>query len=162
VAAELRGNLGELERGRQEMAEVLQRLVTSIDTLQRNPGADIAISVNYNLALLSSAAWQTAQVTRALHFVPLDRVVAVARVYDLQAFVARNQEQLADQISGLGGITESEVLPRLRDVRSRYATVEGLRMALTSSYNCVIAELEGRVPDDSTECDGFSPATAPD
>lgn len=151
VAAELRGNLEELTNEREQLTTQLDQLDANITDLRADREL-VEVNVNYPVALLSSAAWQTAQVTRAVHFVDLDRTVRIARVYDLQNFFLRAQEGLSERIAGFGNVDESNLLPALRDTRHRYALVAGYRTGLIQAYQCLLAELENPTAPAPQEC----------
>lgn len=152
VAAEMAGNLEELRDGFARTDTILALLDTVIADLRadRIPGD---ISVNYPVALLSDAAWETAQVTRAVHFVPLETVIRIARVYDLQDFFDRNQERLTEQIGSVGLAEEADLLRVLSELHARYRIVAGFRQALMNSYSCAIARLAGEDPQSLEECE---------
>lgn len=155
VAAEIRGNLEELRNGVPEVDTMLARLDSAMARFDSGR-ENVDLSINYPVALLSDAAWETAQVTRAVHFVPLEGVIRVARVYDLQEFVARNQDALVEQIStmGLGG--EEEIERGLRELRGRYRGVAGYRQALMNTYTCALATLAGHQPASQEDCEDLA------
>jgi hypothetical protein len=154
VAAEISRNLEELQDG-----FTSDTMLTTIDSViadlqaEREPGE---VSINYPVALLSDAAWETAQVTRAVHFVPLESVIRIARLYDLQEFFARNQEVLTEQIATMGLGSEAELLESMRALRARYRIVVGFRQALMDSYACSLAELAGHDPESQEECEALA------
>ena len=152
VSAEISRNLEELQDGFTRSDTMLATIDSVIADLQaeRDPGE---VSINYPVALLSDAAWETAQVTRAVHFVPLESVIRIARLYDLQEFFARNQEVLTEQIATMGLGNEAELLESIRALRARYRIVVGFRQALMDSYACSLAELAGHDPQSLEECE---------
>ncbi|MGD2070810.1 MAG: hypothetical protein PVI57_19215 [Gemmatimonadota bacterium] len=143
---------GEIRRNRAELVEeqaagtgspaVLAALDSAIATI-RDGGEPKSISANWNVSLLSSAAWETAQLTRATQHMDLDRVIQLAEVYELQRFFSRNQDELASLISDFGARMETEPVVALTQVRSRLAVTAGLRGTLATVYACTLVELEG-------------------
>lgn len=153
IVAEMTRNLDRLEEGRPRIDSIL----AGIDSVTRileadNDLEDIEVEVDYPVALLSSAAWQTAQVTRAVHFVPIDVVTRIAGVYDLQAFFMRNQELLTDQIAGTMATPDMDTLRLVRELGSRYRLVAGFRRAVATAYRCVLADLEEGAEEMDASC----------
>ncbi len=85
VLEEVRGNLAELEDTREDHVSLLERLVRDIDELD---AGGTSAEVGFSFALISSAAWQTAQVTRATQFRGRDPGEVARR---LEAVAARVQ-----------------------------------------------------------------------
>jgi hypothetical protein len=151
IAAEVRGNITQLEEDTAKINHVLARTDSALRLIQRG-ATDVDLNIDYPLALLSSAAWQTAQTTRAVHFVDIEQVIRIARVYDVQAFLLRNQDRLADMIADLGSIVADDPQKGIEDVRRRYLIVVGFRTGLASAYHCLLEELDGTTPPAAIEC----------
>ncbi|MEJ2203493.1 MAG: hypothetical protein P8170_05245 [Gemmatimonadota bacterium] len=131
IATEIRGNLGELDDARdanRAMLVVLDSALTS-ETPQ-------GFGVHFEYALLSSAAWQTSQVTQAIHFVDYGLVQRIARVYDLQTLFVESQRGLVDQMSGTAGV-DDPVAP----LRRRLEVLMELEAGLTDVYREILPEL---------------------
>lgn len=151
IAAEVRTNLEGLERGGPEIALVMAHM-DSVKALLDAGDQPESLSINYPVSLLSSAAWQTAQVTRAVHFVPIEEVTRIAGVYDFQAFFLRSQEQLTDAIGGiLSGGEEPEAI--LRSIRPRYRTVASFRSTLAETYRCLLVFMDRGTPEEAAGCE---------
>jgi hypothetical protein len=131
IASEIRSNLGELDDARdanRAMLVVLDSALTS-ETPQ-------GFGVHFEYALLSSAAWQTSQVTQAIHFVDYGLVQRIARVYDLQTLFVESQRGLVDQMSGTAGV-DDPVAP----LRRRLEVLMELEAGLTDVYREILPEL---------------------
>ena len=141
---------GEIRRNRDQLAA---------RTSAAGPAADLAVldsalaayradrepppmAVNWNVTLLSSAAWETAQINGITPFMELDQVVELAEVYELQRFFSRNQDELASLISDVGARIESEPVLTLTQLRSRLALMIALRQTLSTVYACTLVGLE--------------------
>jgi hypothetical protein len=151
IAAEVRRNLDRLEEGRPQIDSILAGIDSVTRILVAGDEPD-DIDINYPVALLSSAAWQTAQVARAVHFVPIDVVTRIAGVYDLQAFFMRNQEVLTDQIAGTMATPDMDSLRLVRELGSRYRMVAGFRRAVVTAYRCLLADLEEGAEEMDASC----------
>lgn len=101
------------------------------------------VGVNWQVALLSSAAWETAQITGATRDMPLDRVIELAQLYEFQRYFSRSQDELTTLISDMGARMESRPLEVLVQVRSHFGTTQALRRTLATVYACNLVRLEG-------------------
>lgn len=150
IAGEIRRNREELLGGMdaEDQARLLEGLGAAIESFRRGeePGE---VAVNWDVALLSSAAWETARLTGATRDMPLERVVDLAELYELQRFYLRSQDELTSLIAEFGATVESRPVEALAGLRSRLATTSGLRRTLATSYACTLARLDpGRVEED--------------
>lgn len=160
VSAEIARNLEELRDGF-ERTDTTLLLLDSAIVLMESDRDDVDVSINYPVALLSDAAWETAQVTRAVHYVPLEDVIDLARVYDLQAFFSRNQEALTDRIALMGLADDETILQAVRELRARYRVVVGYRQVLIDTYACTLATMAGREPQSAEDCVSGSATVGP-
>jgi hypothetical protein len=102
-----------------------------------------SLNINWDVALLSSAAWETAQVTQATRYMELDRVIRLAQLYELQRFYTRTQDQLSTLIGTVAARMETEPIPTLLQLQSQLATAQGQRQVLSTVYACVLVDLVG-------------------
>lgn len=144
IAREIRENRSELLRtaGPPRAADPLASLDSAVAAYRegREP-RDVA--VNWPVAFLSSAAWETAQVTGTTRDMPLDRVIDLARLYEFQRYFSRSQDELTSLIAKLGARLESEPVAALVQLRSVLANARGTRKILTTLYACRLVGLEG-------------------
>lgn len=111
-----------------------------------------SLTVNWDVALLSSAAWQTAQLTSSAPYMGLERVVDLAEVYEFQRFYLAMQDDLVRRISGIEARIETEPVATLIELRSQFAMALGLRRTLATIYACTPGELEGPEVEEAGEC----------
>lgn len=155
IAREIRENRSELVE--KASAERLQEMVASLDSavakLRRGVEPE-DLDVNYDLALLSTAAWQTAQVSQATQHMPLDRVARLARLYEFQRLYRTRQDRLFDRIVSLGHRMEREEerVAALAETRADLAAAAGLRAPLATLYACTLVELEGSDAPEADAC----------
>lgn len=160
IAGEIRENRAEfVEKG---SAERLQEMVASLDTAlaRLRRGAEPEdLDVNYDLALLSTAAWQTAQVSQATQHMPLERVARLSRVYEFQRLYRARQDRLFDRIVSLDHRMENrdDRIAALAETRADLAVAAGLRAPLTTLYACTLVELEGSDIPEADACPRASP-----
>lgn len=150
IAEEMRENRDELDTGdASEVTVMMENLDSAIAIFDRGERPEGA-SVNWELALLSSAAWETAQLSRATTYMELDQVVNLAQVYEFQRYYSRIQDDLFDAISGLRA--GDGIADELRGLRSRMATAMGLRRSLAELYACTLVGLEGPDVPEAGDC----------
>ena len=150
IAREMRENRAELASGEAADAPgMMEQLDSAIAVFDRGETPEGA-SVNWELALLSSAAWETAQLSRATTHIPLERVVGLAQVYEFQRYYSRIQDDLFDAISGLRA--GEGIADELRGLRSRLATARGLRTSLATLYACTLVSMEGPEIAEAEDC----------
>ena len=101
-------------------------------------GADSA-EVGFSFALLSSAAWQTAQVTRATQFLDFDWVRRVARLYHLQELYDDRQAAVVDMMGTIGGEPE-EAADMLDSLGGSIRIVLSLQDGLIDAYEQLLEE----------------------
>ncbi len=110
------------------------------------------LGIDWNVGLLSSAAWQTAQVTRATQFMPLEQVIDLAQVYEVQRFFAVQQDALVSRIAMVGARMETDPVPALIEIRGQYGVVVALRDSLRRIYACTLRTLEGPDAPEAADC----------
>lgn len=162
IIAEIRRNREELapEQGATSVEEGTESLRSALESYERGEEPD-GIGVNWNVGLLSSAAWNTAQVTRATQFMPLDRVVDLAQVYEFQAFYAARQDDLVSLISDLESRIEADPVGAIKLLLGRYNLAHSLRNTLDLIFACALVDLDAAIDDESRECDEARSGSAP-
>jgi hypothetical protein len=139
VDAELRGNRAELLVGRESNRALLDSLGKAV--IRLSSGEPLGISgVNYEVALVGADAWETAQVTRAVHFMDFDVTTRISRVYRVQRLFADLQGQVVDDVAGIGG-NDQTLEGSFRSIRGGIATTLGLECQLLATYDSVLGEL---------------------
>lgn len=151
VVEEVRSNRLRLV-GAQEAIDVVLRELQQAEALLENDQTPEGLGIDYSVALLSTAAWQTAQVTRAVHYLEWETVASIASVYDLQAFFLRNQDQLTDLIAELGADDSDDPAPTVRRISARFRMVAGFRNALAGAQACLLVQVERATEQEADAC----------
>jgi len=99
IETEMRANRVELLSSREPNLELLSTLQAEVEDNEAAEG----LNVQFEYALLSSAAWQTAQVTQAIHYADYDLIQQIARLYDVQDLFVESQRGMVQQMTGMGG-----------------------------------------------------------
>lgn len=136
ILDEARGNLEEIRSTRADHVTLLEALAGEVAALES--GGDSA-QIGFNFALLSSAAWQTAQVTRATQFLDFDWVRSIARLYHLQELYDDRQAAVVDMMGAISGEPE-EAAEQLLTIGGRIRIVLSLQDGLIDAYEQVLEE----------------------
>ncbi len=106
IESEIQKNLTEIKRTHDNYS-------STYDTLQLYLGeAEISLedfSIGFELAILTSATWNTAQMLRAIHYMDYEWIINVATQYELQSIYLESQKQFLDVMGRLAeeGISEN-------------------------------------------------------
>jgi hypothetical protein len=144
ILEEIRANREELRNTREANRALLQKIEAALPRLAEDPGArleegsDVQLAINYQLALLSSAAWQTAQMTQAAHFIDYDWVTRVSRVYDQQALYLTSQSGIVELISSLAEMEQDDPHRMFTIMLHRLRINLDLQEALLAEYGEIL------------------------
>ena len=76
-----------------------------------------SLSLNYNLADLSSTSWHTAERTGALSHMDYDEVQRLSKLYDFQDLVISQQRRVLDQLTAAMAILSADFDPDRAETR---------------------------------------------
>lgn len=133
VAAEIRGNLQELESA----APMLQKNLDVARGYLKPEGANTnSLEFNLQLSLLSAAAWNTAQTSESARRLESEWSIPVARTYELQALYQRQQESAMDTLARIAAIGEEQRPSRqsVRELAHSISTLIELNKQLAAAY----------------------------
>lgn len=153
IVEEIRRNRAELEpsEGTPPYAQQMQALQAALDAYDQGRSPD-GLGVTWDVGVLSSAAWETAQVTRATQFLPIRQVVDIAQLYELQDQYAARQDALVALISELDAHMADDPETALKVLRGRFGLAQQLHAAMTVGYACALVELGVAEPAEATAC----------
>lgn len=133
-----------------EILEGLNQVVSAY----RASGQATDAAVNWDVTLLSSSAWETAQLTRATQYMDLQRVLRLAEVYEFQDFYLATQEGLVGLIPTVESRMQRDSLGVFLELRSRFGNTLSLRRTLATIYACALREMDAAdslLPEDCPE-----------
>lgn len=138
------GVVAEIESNRDELASARERnqaLLSSVREAAEDSVLPENFNVNYEYSLISSSAWETAQVTRSTQYMPLEQVQHLARLYGLQELFQRSQDQVMELILTLGEVADREPdrIPRL--LRGPLTNAIGMEGLLFQAYDSTLANI---------------------
>ncbi|MEA2558845.1 MAG: hypothetical protein QOH06_349 [Acidobacteriota bacterium] len=139
ILEEIRTNETELRNTRDKNRALLQQIENGL--LQIMEKRDTSLQFNFEIALLSSAAWNTAQMTQAANFLDFDWVRRVSKVYELQGVYVTSQSAVVDRISGISEILGNGNDPRrmLNILAERLRVALRIQDSLLEEYGKVLA-----------------------
>jgi len=140
VAEELRSNLEELERTGDGNAERLEAGTTVLAELEadRDPGdADIGLEV----ALLSKAAWQSAQMSQAVQYFDFDLMRSLSEVYEIQDLYERMQIGAVDSMTEMMRIAEEDPVAAVRQALISLTVLTDVQGSLREVYRETLNEM---------------------
>jgi len=131
---------GEIQKNLVETEKTHDNYTSTFDTIMVYlEGPDsllLDIKLNIELAILTSATWNTAQMLRATHYMDYDWVIEVATQYELQSIYLESQKQFLDV---LGKLAEEQAgdNPRklFNSLVGRLFVLNSLQDGLIEGYN---------------------------
>ncbi|MES1242908.1 MAG: hypothetical protein ABUT39_14935 [Acidobacteriota bacterium] len=143
ILEEIRSNESELRNSRQANRALLRQVEEALLRIQER--RDTSLQFNFQIALLSSAAWNTAQVTQAASFLDFDWLRRVSKVYELQGVYVTSQAAVVDRISSISEILEDNPRRMLTIISERLRVTLRIQDSLLEEYGKILAgERESR------------------
>lgn len=140
VAEELRSNLEELELTGDRNAKRLEAGTTVLAELEadRDPGdADIGLEV----ALLSKAAWQSAQMSQAVQYFDFDLMRSLSEVYEIQDLYERMQTGAVDSMTEMMRTAEEDPVAAVRQALISLTVLTDVQGSLREVYRETLEEM---------------------
>ncbi len=136
ILEEIRTNETELRNTRDKNRAMLRHIEEALRRLMQK--RDTALEFNFQIALLSSAAWNTAQMTQAANFLDFDWVRRVSKVYELQGVYVTSQSAVVDRISGISEILGDDPRRMLNILAERLRVALKIQDSLLGEYGKVL------------------------
>ena len=139
ILEEIRLNETELRNTRDNNRALLQSVEEGLTRLEQK--RDTALQFHFEIALLSSAAWNTAQMTQAANYLDFDWQRRVSDVYELQSLYVTSQSAVVDRLSGISEILGNGNDPRrmLNILAERLRVALKIQDSLLEEYGKVLA-----------------------
>jgi hypothetical protein len=142
ILLEIRNNRTELgEPGIQNLAE-FERVTRELSALDEGENPE-SLAIDFQVALISSAAWEAARMSQAVHYIGLERTTRLAELYEMQELFERAQSALVDQIIEIGRAAREDPRGAAKDAAGRLGVVVRFHEALVAAYDEVLANLDG-------------------
>ena len=138
ILEEIRANESELRRTQADNRAMLQRIEEALPRINQEP--ETFVEFHFKIALLSSAAWNTAQTTQAANFLDFDWVQRVARIYELQGLYITSQSAVVDRVSGISEILEGDPKRMLTIIAERMRVALHHQDSLLEEYAKILGK----------------------
>jgi hypothetical protein len=132
ILQEVRTNESELRGTREKNRALLRKIEAALPRLLQR--SDTSLEFNFQVALLSSAAWNTTQMTQAANFLDFDWVRRVSILYELQGLYVTSQSAVVDRISGISEILDDDPRRMLTIIAERLRVALRLQDSLLEEY----------------------------
>ena len=143
VVEEVRSNLDELERS---APSNIARLEAARAVLEEMEAGDESgdVDIGLEVSLLSTAAWQSAQMSQAVHYFDLDAMRQLSEVYEIQEMYDRMQTGMVDGMGDLMRIAREDPEAAVRQGVSGVGMLVGFQETLAETYRHTLEQLETR------------------
>ena len=142
ILEEIRSNESELRNSRNNNRALLQRIEETLPRIKQKP--ETFLEFNFQIALLSSASWHTAQMTQAASFLDFDWLRRVSNVYELQELYLTSQSAVVDRLSGISEILGDDPHRMLTIIAERLRVALRLQDSLLKEYAEILGSADGR------------------
>lgn len=141
VVEEVRSNLEELERSAPANVERLEAARAVLEQMEagEEPGD---VDIGLEVSLLSTAAWQSAQMSQAVHYFDLDAMRQLSEVYEIQEMYDRMQTGMVDGMGDLMRIAREDPEAAVRQGVSGVGMLVGFQETLAETYRHTLEQLE--------------------
>ncbi len=139
IIAETRDNRDQMLDARGENQALLVDLEQALAALDQNNNPEIT-GVNFEVSLLGDDAWDTARMTRAVHFMDFDRVSRISQVYRLQQLYLERQDQVVSDVASIGG-RQRKLGEVFGAIRGGLAITLKLQCELLGEYDSLLGEM---------------------
>ena len=137
ILEELRSNQTELRNTRDNNRALLRTTEEALSQIVQK--RDVSLQFHFEIALLSSAAWNTAQMTQAANYLDFDWLRRVSDVYELQGLYVTSQSAVVDRLSGISEILEDDPRRMLTIIAERLRVALRIQDELLEEYGKVLA-----------------------
>lgn len=141
VVEEMRSNLEELKSTGVRNTERLEAARIVLEELEagRDQGdADVGLEV----ALLSAAAWESAQMSQAVQYLDFDVMRELSEVYEVQDLYERVQSAAVDNMTEAMRTAQDDPAAAVRQGMISLALLGDLETSLAEVYSSALEELE--------------------
>lgn len=130
ILAELGANRNEYTKS----ADAVGKVIKDLQTVAGDPESVHQMSVNIPLALLSEAAWRTAQTTQAFRDADYAWMIRVSRCYELQGMYMQMQWSVLQQLADIESIKIESKADLAKQLLGRIRVLADLGNGLHAGY----------------------------
>lgn len=108
IEDEIIENLDQIESKLTMHKRLLDDLKEKLAAHKKNPDAPANFDFNFPMALISSAAWDSAKMTQAIQLLPLEDVSLLSKIYQFQDVYSKNQDKIIEKVMTIGELKDEE------------------------------------------------------
>lgn len=108
ILEELKSNKNQLDDKRKVHTEMLELLTKNLKTYEENGNKNADFDFSYSMALLTSAAWDTARMTQSAQLMKFEDVRDYSKIYKFQELFVENQQKLIEMIMDIGDLEDDQ------------------------------------------------------
>ena len=138
VLAEIQANAAELERNRAGN----QALLAGVIAADRAGEFPDDFNLTFEYSLISTSGWETARMTQATHFVPIERVQELSQLYGLQALYQVSQDRVLSFIIDVGATARDDPNKIPSMVRGPLSQAVMMDQLLGQAYDSMLVRIE--------------------
>lgn len=134
ILLEMRDNKKQLDEKLPEHKKMLETLAIKLKQYEKDKSKSPDFDFNYSMALLSSAAWDTARMTQSAQFISFDDVRDFSKIYQFQKLYSENQQKLIEKIMEIGGLEDAQFIKFTKGFIHRLKILIEINETLSDSF----------------------------
>ncbi|WP_448568274.1 hypothetical protein [Thalassotalea ganghwensis] len=144
IYTELKDNQKKLNDKLSVHQEILAHLTHYIEekeqALAKNDLDDVEISFEYQMVLISSAAWDSAKVTQVVQNFAFSEITNFSQIYQMQRLFLSNQTQIIEKVMAMGELQPEQLLGFAKGLAHRLTILIELNQNFAKGISSVLAE----------------------
>ena len=142
IRSEIERNHEQLLDNREDNRSSARHTQTILQSIREGATDVPPALVDYSFSLIGDDAWQTAQATRAIHFMDFSLVTQISQIYRIQEFFTARQDRVVDAVASFmeGQAAGSETVG---GYSTQLLISLQIECQLMTSYEMLLARLDG-------------------
>ena len=138
IYAELADNLNKLNKKIPQHNALLETSKNYVEQQERSPSSEVDFSFEYSMALLSSAAWESAKMTQVVQSFSFNEITSFSQVYQMQSLYLENQSEIIDEVMDMGELADNQILGFAKGLSHRLEILIDINQDLSKGLESVI------------------------
>ncbi|WP_196140379.1 hypothetical protein [Aliikangiella sp. G2MR2-5] len=108
IIEEIKDNKKQLDSKLPVHQDMLKLLNEKLEYFKKTGNTDANFDFSFSMAIITSAAWDTARMTQSAQFMTFDEVRNFSKVYKFQELYVEHQQKLIEMIMQIGDLEDDE------------------------------------------------------
>ncbi len=134
VVKEIKDNHQQLLEKLPVHQKMLQELTDKVAIFDKTSEVPSGFNFSYSMAILTSAAWDSARMTQSAQFMSFDKVSEFSKIYSFQELYIENQYKLIDLIMQIGDLEEEQFPKFAKGFNHRLQLLIEVNQMLSEAY----------------------------